>query len=238
MKKSELRVGWFFACCMVSVSALSAQQVIVGNNPGGQPAELTFMNFFGPEGEGSTYGSPYLFNEWKDGYVIMAAGDTVSDIDLAFDLYEQQLVIGNSWMAPTRLDIETVASFVFEDVTDKTIFVRRTLAEEGQQGYLQVLHVAGAYEVLARKAKYIKKGNEYDSSRLYHEYRDRRPAYYLVFPGSTIAHKVPGSRKALYELLEEQTPEAKRFLKENKLRSKDPENLKALIDFLSGQSES
>lgn len=238
MAIDKMRIGLFLYACLILPGMAIGQQVIAGDNPGGQPAELTFMSFFGPDGEGNTYGSPYLFNEWKDGYVVMVNGDTVTDINLALDLHQQELIIGNSWMKPTRLSMETVASFIFLEASGNLEFVRRVLAEDARPAYLQRLHVAGDFELLVRKAKYVKKGNEYDSSRLYSEYRDSRDEYYLVLPGSGVAYKVPGSRKAFLKLLEERTAGAETFLKENKLRPGDPEDLKKMIDFLADQSES
>lgn len=238
MRIDKMRIELFLFCCLILPGLATGQQVIVGDNPGGQPAELTFMSFFGPDGEGNTYGSPYLFNEWKDGYVVMANGDTVTDINLALDLHQQELIIGNNWMKPTRLASETVASFVFLETPENLVFVRRVLAEDAQPAYLQRLHIAGDYELLVRKAKYVKKGNEYDSSRLYSEYRDSRDEHYLVLPGSGVAYKVPGSRKAFLKLLEERAAGAEPFLKENKLRPHDPDDLKKMIDFLADQSES
>lgn len=234
-KRQAILLGFL---AILLTAPLFAQQVIAGDNPGGQPSELTFMTFFGPDGEGNTYGSPYLFNDWKDGYVVMADGDTVTDINLALDLYEQELIIGNSWMKPTRLDMETVAGFVFEENSPPLEFVRCVLAEDATTAYLQVLHRVGKYELLCRKSKYLKKGNDYDSSRLYNEYRDRREEYYLVLPGAGLAHKVPAGRKAFLRLLEERAAAVEAFIKEYKLRPGDPKDLRRIIDYLAEQSES
>lgn len=166
-------------------------------------------------------GSPYLYDEWLNGYVVMTTGDTVGNRLFKLDCYKNELV----WMADGRslvaLDHELIKSFTlfptsglterkFEKTSLKLPFLTDTLIR-----YLEILG-SGKINLYSfrRVAVYTEptignKGGLYQMS-IY----EREPLFYIQI-GNLPVRQVRFSKRSLIGAYPEYSAELKKILREN-----------------------
>jgi len=168
----------------------------------------------------------YLYEEWKPGSFELEDGNTFQDRMIRYNIYNQQMEY--AWKG------DTVAIGNPEDLIKLTIenntFVYREFIcnNKVRKGYLELL-VEGKHELLLHRGiKYVYKENPHGTGKggpVTTYYQDNR--YFLSCNGK-IAEQLPERKNEIIAMLEEDEKELKKYVKENKCKLKNQDEL---VDF-------
>jgi hypothetical protein len=240
MKTLKVIIG--IICMLVVCSICQAQElskrksVIIGEplkeSDFSQPS--TVQHSGGLSGEMSlkgTPGSPYLFDEWLDGTIIMKDKNPVKGKKYRYNLYTQQMqfIEGNDTVAIANPeDIEQISfggkTFIFTsyDAPEKTGKGYFELISEGNcrilKKWVVLYHVvdeqeAGQMSSSADKSEFLRDCN-----------------CYLQF-GETPAMKASHNKKELLPCFKEDQDKVEAFMKQNNIKMKTENDLKAVVDY-------
>jgi len=131
-------------------------------------------------------GSPFLFEDWKSGYVVDKDGKRYN-AELKLDVYNGQVVAKSKRTTPIILEQHYTDSVVLRDQQGSYVFVDLSNTPGLDDGLYQVLFHHGDIIFLAKRIKFMEKANyqgAYATGNKYDELIDA-DRYYLRQPGGT-----------------------------------------------------
>ena len=181
------------------------------------------------------YGTPYLYQDWAKGIVIMTSGDTLKDQDLKFDIYQDQLLAINKRTGQTIIPMpDVLRSFVIVDSLNHAHLFLNTLSNEvdderGRKGFYEVLFQR-EYLLLSKHRKSYVKANytgAYSANRPYDEFKTETKRYSMITKEGSYIQLKRGQKGVLKSLDDDGT--LKKIVDEKKLDLKREEDLIELI---------
>lgn len=197
-----------------------------------QPA--TAQHSGGTSGErtlNGTPGSPYLYDEWLDGTIIMKDKNQVKGKKYRYNLYTQQMqfIEGNDTVAIANPeDIEQIS------FGGKTfIFTSYDAPETRGNGYFELIS-EGNCRILKKWVVLYHVVDEQEAGQMSTSVDEseflRDCNCYLQF-GETPAMKASHNKKELLTCFKEDQDEVEKFMKQNNIKMKTENDLKAVVDF-------
>jgi hypothetical protein len=180
-------------------------------------------------------GTPFLFDNWSSGLIVMINNDSIGDYDLKYDIFEDQLVVLSKRNDQPMIPLQTVIrSFsLLDSIGIEHVFVN-THPDERQpeikrEGFFEVLY-QGRMQLLKKHKKYFVKADfegAYNSGKRYDEFRNEVSRYYLLKPGGTFIELKKGKKGILKSLDDDGTYAG--IVKDNKLDLRNEKDLIQLI---------
>jgi len=231
MKSNIILLFLFFFMPLI----ISAQAV-----PGSTGYEMTEMNIMNPAPQllrtksaiaYGTTGTPYVFEDFKQGNIFYTNKMRVDGKLLNYDCYNNrwEFSAGNSIYLLNSSQIDYFEIFPGQDriILFKQVFVEKLK----KQVSLQVLYNENSilYKRHFREFREADYGGAYSQDRRYNEYHDRE-SYYLK-TGDNELQVLRSNKKSALEIMEDQREEVEKYIKKEKPNLKTEAGLVQLIRF-------
>jgi len=231
MKSNIILLFLFFFMPLI----ISAQAV-----PGSTGYEMTEMNIMNPAPQllrtksaiaYGTTGTPYVFEDFKQGNIFYTNKMRVDGKLLNYDCYNNrwEFSAGNSIYLLNSSQIDYFEIFPGQD---RTILFKQVFVEKlKKQVSLQVLYNENSilYKRHFREFREADYGGAYSQDRRYNEYHDRE-SYYLK-TGDNELQVLRSNKKSALEIMEDQREEVEKYIKKEKPNLKTEAGLVQLIRF-------
>jgi hypothetical protein len=230
MKKIYIPIFTLLFSYISSVAQVEVQEglFIADSYPGGlvETREL--------EKSSVVEGSFFINNDWSVGNVILYNGKAIKGMPLKYNLREEVLLLLDKNQVPRLLRDDEIEKFEwFDSEKNKNMLFINCLEYElngvPMVGFLELL-TAGKVDLLLYRSLTLQEGHYsviHDAGQLNDEYKINE-LFYLSSEKSMFEIK---NKKALYEYTGDQAGEVKSYLKKNRLRLKDPDDLTKLINY-------
>lgn len=192
-------------------------------NQSGNASEYLAANFDG---------TPFMNNEFINGEVITLKGEVLKDVPLRYNVFSG-VMEGKLKDVCYEIDSKGIVKSV--NLDGKTYdFLKYKLNDEEQDGYLELIQ-DGDWKLYCR---HLKKFKEAQAPRAMQEsgakakFSDLPLTYFLMSEGDSIAIGF-NNTKELAAILTSHKADIKDYIKSNKIKSNDPEDLKKVISFCS-----
>jgi len=214
---------------------LSAQAV-----PGSTGYEMTEMNSMNPNPQllreksavaYGTTGTPYVFEDFKEGNIFYANKMRIDGKLLNYDCYNDrwEYSTGNSIYL---LNSSQIDYFEIISGQDSTMLFKQVYVDKLKKHiFLQVLYNENSilYKRHFREFREADFGGAYSQDRRYHEYHDRK-SYYLKTEDNEL-QMLRSSKKSALEIMEDQREELERYIKKEKPNLKTEAGMVQMIYF-------
>lgn len=178
-------------------------------------------------------GSPYVFEEFRQGEVFLKTKNKVAIQELNYNCFENELVYMDPSTKVTRLlNKLQVDLFTIHNGEEVLNFVPLILEESTEPIFAEVLYNQGSivYKVYGKdwlKANYQ---DVYSADRRYDEFVDKYDLYFLK-KGDQVLYRARKSKKHLIAAFAGHEKEISSFIKSNKLDLKEDESLVSLLRY-------
>lgn len=178
-------------------------------------------------------GSPYVFEEFRQGEVFLKTKNKVAIQELNYNCFENELVYMDPSTKVTRLlNKFQVDLFTIHNGEEVLNFVPLILEESTEPIFAEVLYNQGSivYKVYGKdwlKANYQ---DVYSADRRYDEFVDKYDLYFLK-KGDQVLYRARKSKKHLIAAFAGHEKEISSFIKSNKLDLKEDESLVSLLRY-------
>lgn len=178
-------------------------------------------------------GSPYVFEEFRQGEVFLKTKNKVAIQELNYNCFENELVYMDPSTKVTRLlNKLQVDLFTIHNGEEVLNFVPLILEESTEPIFAEVLYNQGSivYKVYGKdwlKANYQ---DVYSADRRYDEFVDKYDLYFLK-KGDQVLYRARKSKKQLIAAFAGHEKEISSFIKSNKLDLKEDESLVSLLRY-------
>jgi hypothetical protein len=179
-------------------------------------------------------GSFFINNDWTVGNVILYNGKAIKGMPLKYNLRDEVLLLLDKNQVSRLLRDDQIEKFEwFDSEKDKNMLFINCLEYElngvPMVGFLELLST-GKVDLLLYRTLTLQEGYysvTHDAGQLNDEYKINE-IFYLSSEKSMVEIK---NKKALYEYTGDHAGEIKSYVKKNKLRLKDPDDLTELINY-------
>lgn len=225
-----------FVICLAASSAAFSQ-----NRPSSQLQEnWENLSTEGYRGMVFTYdtrysgvkGSPFLSEDWLTGKLFLISGDSVEDKPLKLDIYQNELILRQR-NSENYVKKEAIEGFAFTDPQTGVNyeFIKAIHPQRGDEQYFQRLTSGRAELLVFHEARFHKANYKgaYATGNTYDEF----------IPGETFfarhtasaPQKLKTSKNSLIRFFPDHQDEIKGFLKENKFKLSDKEDLIKVFNY-------
>ncbi|PLK46212.1 hypothetical protein [Emticicia sp. TH156] len=174
-------------------------------------------------------GTPYLFENWTKGEVILADGKAYKELDLKYDQVEG-LVFFKGKKGEDLGFTTVVKSFKLFPGSIPMVFIQVPQIKDGEKDpYFEVLHEGKNVKFLKKTVKTIREGNSYGSASSTKKFTENIQ-YYLLKSDGTYA-KIKKDKKSILNTLGDKSEALEKFIKDNKTNFKEDASVSALIEY-------
>ena len=208
--------------------------------PGSTGYEMTEMNIMNPAPQllrtksaiaYGTTGTPYVFEDFKQGNIFYANKMRIDGKLLNYDCYNDrwEYSAGNSIYLLNSSQIDYFEIFPDQDMT--ILFKQVFIEKLKKQVSLQVLYNENSilYKRYYKEFREADYGGAYSQDRRYDEYHDRH-SYYLKTADNELQMLKPKKKSAL-EIMEDKSDELEKYIKKENTDLKTDDGLVQLIRF-------
>jgi hypothetical protein len=212
------RLALFIIAIVAIVTEADCQEQYSLQNPiSGTPYKVRELN--------NVEGTPFLFNEWLDGRVVLKNGSVYKDLKLKFDLYNNKVFYNNNDTMYQFIDPVVEFRLVNPkgDSKSKELVFSFVPAKAEKNSFAQVL-AKGKTSLVKFQSKAVEEASEYGTASKTRFFVTKTSTYFVT------GEKVEPARYSsdvLEQLTNDKAPQMRKFLKENKL------NLKKEVDFIT-----
>ncbi|MBV1888442.1 MAG: hypothetical protein KUG51_04055 [Urechidicola sp.] len=185
-------------------------------------------------------GNPYLYDEWKEGYLVI--NDTVISHQkkLQVDLQSGELIVGIGEGRGMIMDDKSITGFAInkDNSVSKHFFVRLESSQFEDSNrtshfYEVISNLAKTNHLIKEVEKYLfdpNKSRGYQTENSFpQEYKERDRYFIKDNKGKYIKTKL--SKKSILKILNDKEPELKSFIKSNKINFKKEHDIVKLLDY-------
>ena len=221
MKKTIYRIALICAPFLSQVPAAYAQ---LGVNIGSTPQGINFMGEIDPK----LKGSPYLFEGWAKGSVVLEDGKSYNDLGLMYDVLADR-VIFKSDIGKMQAFTVRVKEFTIDTDKGQHTFRSGFPAIDGgsDRSYYQVL-AEGNTKLLKRTTKQITEAIEPGAITMSKKLQDNIK-YYVLIDNKIV--RVKKDKKAILALLKNKSAELENYISSNKLNFKNEDDIVKLVNY-------
>ncbi|MDX9881927.1 MAG: hypothetical protein RBS73_07655 [Prolixibacteraceae bacterium] len=177
----------------------------------------------------SIQGSPFLNNEFVKGEVTSTSNTIVSDVPLRYNIYADEIEYEEKDKKTFYLDKSTVKNIKIGG--SEFIYKAYLLNNKLGRSYFEVLLRGKAtllkqYRVNFEDAKPAKAYEDPSPAR----FKTSKPDFYIAF-GDAEAKRISGAKQLSEELFSDKGTEIAGFIKKNKLKTGDQEDIVRIVQF-------
>ncbi|MBL7103826.1 MAG: hypothetical protein ISS18_05800 [Bacteroidales bacterium] len=168
----------------------------------------------------------FLYEEWKPGVVILKDKTVISDRLLRYNIYSQQMqfIYKGDTLAFARP--EEIESLDIDNT--KFIFSNFQYDNKPVNGYMEVLIEGDCMLLLFRRIAYRYIGDDTDTEQTEKYFLEEK---YYIRKGDAPLTELPQTKKDIIEILSDKDADYMTYIKENKLKITQEEDLKELISY-------
>jgi hypothetical protein len=216
------------------VTTLGFCQEIRGNDAqenlyklGSQNADIGIVRKFDNRYEG-VKGSPFYHEQWAKGKVVFESGRTAENIQLKYNIYEDELLILQPKTGAFYVDKNNVNSFAFlhPDMQHEEWFIKYPHPKKaGLTQYFRVLF-QGRVNLLEHNKIVFEKANyegAYSNNKRYDEFKNYATFYYST--SSAKPQKLKSSAGAVSKIFPGKQAQVKQYIVQNLLDCRKSEDL-------------
>ena len=178
-------------------------------------------------------GSPYLYEEWKKGAVLLAGTTEPLPALLNYDCVNGQLLVRMPDGQPASLPVEAVNAFLIstDDRDDEWAFFVSDVSEKGGKTFYQVIYNEKTvlYKHLKKHFKPADYQRAYSPNRRYDEFEWDNQLY--LKRENEIPEKIKLNAKAIISHFPDKSKELQDFISAGKLKFKSDEDLIRIIAY-------
>jgi len=178
-------------------------------------------------------GSPYVFEEFRQGEVFLKNKNKVKIQDLNYNCFENEIAYKDPATDAIRLlNRFQVDLFTIQDGDKELTFVPLKLEEDAEAIFAELLYNKGSIAYKVYKKEWVKANYEggYSADRPYDEFVDKYDLYFLK-KGDKNLHKAKKSKKQVLTAFPDQKSAISSFFKSNKLDLREEESLVKLLKY-------
>jgi hypothetical protein len=204
---------------------------------GGQDADIGVVRKFDNRYEG-VKGSPFYHDDWVNGKVVFESGRTAENIQLKYNVYEDELLILQSETGAIYTDKNNVTSFAFlhPDLQREEWFIKYPHPKKpGSTQYFQVIfqgkvNLLGHNKIVFEKANYE---GGYSNDKRYDEFKSYTTFYYNT--ASTTPQKLKSSAGGVAKIFPDKQAQVKQYIVENLLDCRKSEDLIRIFEYYENE---
>ncbi len=175
-------------------------------------------------------GTPFLSDNWTKAIVRLKANGNFSNMQVKYDLVEDQLLFRDAKSDQPMEFIDQVLEFkLVADDGSSTVYKKGFKASDGNtsNNFYQVLYDGGT-QLLKRKVKKVIEDRPYNSAVTVKTFNEVE-TYYIAKANEPL--KIKKDKKQILTALADHAAELEKYFQENKLNVKDDEDLIKLIAY-------
>jgi hypothetical protein len=200
---------------------------------GSQDADIGVVRKFDNRYEG-VKGSPFYHEEWVKGKVLFESGRTAENIQLKYNVYEDELLILQPETGAIYIDKNNVSSFAFlhQDPMIEEWFIKYPHPKKaGSSQYFRMVF-KGKVNLLEHIKIVFEKANYeggYSNDKRYDEFKSYNTYYYST--ASTPAQKLKSTAGGVAKIFPDKQSQVKQYIVENLLDCRKPEDLIQIFEY-------
>ena len=178
-------------------------------------------------------GTPYVFEEFRQGEVFLKNKNKVVIEDLNYNCFENEITYMDPATDVVRLFNKfQVDLFTIQDGDKVLTFVPLKLEEDAETIFVEVLYNKGSIAYKAYKKEWVKANYEggYSADRKYDEFVDKYDLYFMK-KGDNVLYQARRSKKQVLAAFPDQKSDISSFIKSSKLDLKEDESLVKLLKY-------
>ncbi|HPR32346.1 MAG TPA: hypothetical protein PLK12_09630 [Prolixibacteraceae bacterium] len=224
---------YFFTWMLVSTLAWAQCEISSGTNAPQENTRLYGIAYIFPVG---LEGSPYLYDDWQDGKILLENGETAERVPIRFNRITNDLVFYNKELLKVfRADKATIHSFDFLDPDGKNrLFIKYTgeevLYRLQKNDLIEVLHEGHI-------SLYVKHFSEIIASNDLHARDKIHPStfYFLKVGDQTV--EVRKNIRSVFRYFPGNKKEIKKWLAQNQLTRRSEKSFTRLVEWMNTHPE-
>lgn len=238
MKSRTLYFSLWLTC--ITTSSMCIAQEIEGNDAqqnllkiGTISVEQGIIRKFDNRYEG-VVGSPFYYEEWLEGTVVMENDRIIDDIKIKYNMYEDELIVLQPKSLSYYIDKKGVRSFTLQFPDGrKDIFKKYQQIDKPEQSqyfravYMGKINLWEHTKVIFEKANYQ---GGYSSDKKYDEFKQYSELYYTS-AGMQNPAKIKSTSNAISKIFPDNGELIKEFIKSNLLDLRKKENIVRIFEF-------
>ncbi|MEM6525781.1 MAG: hypothetical protein AAF693_18425 [Bacteroidota bacterium] len=175
-------------------------------------------------------GSPYLYEDWKDGSVTTTDNKKMDGVKLKYDKYKDELVIVKKSVA-TVISKEQILMFEIYDLDPESLKERTiTFTREYGDGYLMIICEGNMTVLKKYSTRLIEiKSNGYGEAGIQKQFSDNEK-YYIIKNDKDREIFKP-NKKRLLGYTSDRVDEMKKFMKDNSIDAKSDQDIARFFDY-------
>ena len=174
-------------------------------------------------------GTPFLFDDWVSGIVILGNGETFNNVPLKYNVFDEKLYFKNPKNNELLEFLQPVKSFKFNELKGAGVFSKGFPAIDrfNSETFYDVLF-DGKVKLLNKKYKTILEVRPYNSATVEKSFVDRND-YYIV-KGNKI-ERIKNSRKDFLDIFSDKSAQIDAFIKKEKINFKNNDDLVKVFNY-------
>lgn len=175
-------------------------------------------------------GSPFLFDNWMKGELVLKNGSRIKDVQLKFDNYSNKFIINqNDTAYEISPSIKEIRLYPTGDTLNAIFFKNGFSINDNikANAYLQIL-AEGKIMFLKYSKKDMEEYTEYGDATKYKRFTERNQ-YFIYSNGAYKAISL--SKKNMQDLLSDKWNEVSQYINQHGLNGKDEKSWKQAIDY-------
>ena len=181
-------------------------------------------------------GTPYLSSSWSPGGLIMRNGAQYKDLEVKYDMLEDNVLVKDKTGSPIFLVHGSVSSFQYHDeLGAEHKFINLSISDNANfnemTGFFEILF-KGNSSLYMKRSKYLKHVESlgaYSSNKSYDEFRDNPPEYFLINNEEEITKFYRGKKSLLNALNDDGSLAT--YVKKKKRNLKKDEDIILLMEY-------
>ena len=174
-------------------------------------------------------GTPFLFDDWVSGIVILGNGETFNNVPLKYNVFDEKLYFKNPKNNELLEFVQPVKSFKFNELKGAGVFSKGFPAIDrfNSETFYDVLF-DGKVKLLNKKYKTVLEVRPYNSATVEKSFVDRND-YYIV-KGNKI-ERIKNSRKDFLDIFSDKSAQIDAFIKKEKINFKNNDDLVKVFNY-------
>ncbi|WP_337042970.1 hypothetical protein [Emticicia sp. 17c] len=213
MKKAFLYLSLFFAC--LTTQAQYMQDV------NGKP--LLSAKYV------DVVGSPYLFETWNKGDVVLSDGTTYKELDLKYNQVDGIVFFKGKNGEDLGFTLPVKSFKLYPNNALMSFVLAPEIKDGSSDPYFELLSDGKKVKFLKKVSKAVRESKSYGSASATKIFAENLNYYLLKADGTPL--KVKKDKKGILGALSDKSAELEQYIKDNKTNFKEDASVAALVDY-------
>jgi hypothetical protein len=181
-------------------------------------------------------GTPYLFNEWKQGNIYLNDNTYINDVNIKYNIYTDDILYLNSKSGDSLIiDRSLINSFeIAGDNSNNLLLFKEINLKPGKSDkstFVKVIHDGKSKFIVKYSKTFIKADYKgaYSAGRKYDEYTD--DFQYYIIKNESNPDKIKLNKRSVTKVLSDKDDKIKFYLDEHKLALDNEDDVAKLLQY-------